>query len=150
MTTAPMENRGGIRLDAPQNNPANVSGTGGAGQSGEFTGFAYGENQALNNSMSEGNAAVASVNASAAPTASMPPLQTLTDNIGGVAGPITAGIDFGPGAGSDAMPKGISANTRPDENKKIIVDYLPDLIQAASYAGAPDSFKRFVNYLASK
>ena len=28
------ENRGGMRPSAPQNNPANVSGIGGAGQSG--------------------------------------------------------------------------------------------------------------------
>ena len=39
------ENRGGMRPTAPQNNPANVSGTGGAGQSGNYTGFAYGQNQ---------------------------------------------------------------------------------------------------------
>ena len=64
--------------------------------------------------------------------------------------PITAGIDFGPGPGSDAMPKGLSANTRPDENAALVAQYLPDLIQAASYKDAPDSFKRFVNYLASK
>ena len=47
MTTAPQENRGGFRPKAKQNNPAIVSGTGGAGQSGRYTGFAYGENQAL-------------------------------------------------------------------------------------------------------
>ena len=149
MTTAP-ENRGGMRPTAPQNNPANVSGTGGAGQSGNYSGFAYGENNKLNASRVEGNAAVASVSAAGPETPAMPQLQTLTDNIGGVAGPITAGVDFGPGPGSDAMPKNISANTRPDENAAIIARYLPDLVHAASFADAPDSYKRFVNYLASK
>jgi len=64
--------------------------------------------------------------------------------------PITAGVDIGGGPGSDALPKGISANTRPDENQAVIAQYLPDLILAASYKDAPDSFKRFVNYLAAQ
>jgi hypothetical protein len=149
MTTAP-ENRGGMRPTAPQNNPANVSGTGGAGQSGQYTGFAYGENSKLNNSQVQGNAAVASVDAAAPATPTMPPLQTLTDNIGGKYSNITDGADFGSPVGSSAMPKNVSANTRPEENKAIVTQYLPDLIQAASYKDAPDSFKRFVNYLASQ
>jgi hypothetical protein len=45
------ENRGGMRPTAPQNNPANVSATGGAGQSGTqparyMSGLAYGQGQA--------------------------------------------------------------------------------------------------------
>jgi len=44
------ENRGGYRPTAPQNNPANVSATGGAGQSGTqparyISGLPYGEGQ---------------------------------------------------------------------------------------------------------
>jgi hypothetical protein len=60
MAIAP-ENRGGFRPTAPQNNPANVSGTGGAGQSGDYSGFAYGQNKALNESRVAGNKAVASM-----------------------------------------------------------------------------------------
>jgi hypothetical protein len=148
MTTAP-ENRGGNRPTAPQNNPANVSGTGGAGQSGNYTGFAYGENSALNNSRVEGNAAVASVKASGAPYAGvdLPPLGTLMDPTNNPAEPITAGVDFGPGPGSEALPKNFMNNTRMDENAKIAAQYLPDLALAARSSDAPDSFKRFVNYL---
>jgi hypothetical protein len=45
------ENRGGNRPTAPQNNPANISATGGAGQSGTqppryMAGLAYGQGQA--------------------------------------------------------------------------------------------------------
>ena len=45
------ENRGGMRPTAPQNNPAIISGTGGAGQSGTqparyMSGLAYGQGQA--------------------------------------------------------------------------------------------------------
>lgn len=149
MTTAP-ENRGGMRPTAPQNNPANVSGTGGAGQSGNYSGFAYGQNSQLNASRVEGNAAVASVGAAGPETPAMPQLETLLDNIGGKYSNITDGASVGSPVGPEALPKNISANTRPDENAAIIARYLPDLIHAASFADAPDSYKRFVNYLASK
>ena len=47
---AETENRGGMRPTAPQNNPANVNGLGGNGQSGniDYTGFGYGMNKAVN------------------------------------------------------------------------------------------------------
>ncbi len=46
------ENRGGYRPTAPQNNPANVSATGGNGQSGTqsakyYSGMGYGQGQAM-------------------------------------------------------------------------------------------------------
>jgi hypothetical protein len=138
----------------PQYNPANVSGTGGAGQSGNYTGFAYGENGALNNSRIEGNAAVASVAATGATSsqapyegANMPQLGTLLDPTNNPSEPISAGVDFGSGPGSDALPVGFSANTRQAENDEIVKKYLPDLALAAQSKDAPDSYKRFVNYL---
>jgi hypothetical protein len=148
------ENSGGMRPTAPQNNPANVSGTGGAGQSGNYTGFAYGENQAVNQQRVEGNQAVASTKA-ATPTVSatpyagtnMPSLGTLFDPTENPMEPTTAGVDFGPGPGSEALPKNLMNNTRIDENTKIAQQYLPDLAIAARSPDAPDSFKRFVNYL---
>ncbi len=45
------ENRGGFRPTAPQNNPMNINPMGGNGQSGmntDYTGFAYGQNKAVN------------------------------------------------------------------------------------------------------
>ena len=45
------ENRGGYRPTAPQNNPMNINPMGGDGQSGmntDYTGFAYGQNKAVN------------------------------------------------------------------------------------------------------
>lgn len=143
---------GGMRPSAPQNNPANVSGTGGAGQSGNYTGFAYGQNQAVNQQRVEGNQAVASTQA-AAPSGNpydgidMPQLGTLFDPTTRPNEPITAGVDFGAGPGSEVLPRGLMNNTRPDENAKIVAQYLPDLAYAASSKDAPDSFKRFVNYL---
>lgn len=152
MTTAP-ENRGGNRPTAPQNNPANVSGTGGAGQSGNYTGFAYGENSALNKSRVEGNAAVASVRATGAPSGTpyeginLSPIGTLLDPTINPSEPITAGVDFGPGPGSEALPNMFKNDARQDENVKIAMTYLPDLSLAAQSPNAPDSYKRFVNYL---
>jgi hypothetical protein len=145
---------GGMRPDAPQNNPANVSGTGGAGQSGDYTGFAYGQNSALNNSRVEGNAAVASVKAatSSSPEASyagmnMSPIGTFMDPTNNPSEPITAGVDFGPGPGSEALPNAFKSDARQDENIKIAMSYLPELSLAAQSSTAPDSYKRFVNYL---
>ena len=143
---------GGMRPGAPQNNPANVSGTGGAGQSGNYTGFAYGQNQAVNQQRVQGNQAVASTQ-TPAPSGNpydgldMPQLGTLFDPTTRPNEPITAGVDFGPGPGSEVLPKSLRSNTTNDENAKIVSQYLPDLAFAARSPDAPDSFKRFVNYL---
>jgi len=138
----------------PQYNPANVSGTGGAGQSGNYTGFAYGQNQELNQSRIQGNDAMATTKAAGVTTSqgpyegiNMPQLGTFFDPTNNPSEPITAGVDFGPGPGSEALPSGFGGNTLPDENAEIIKNYLPDLAFAAQSKDAPDSFKRFVNYL---
>lgn len=144
---------GGMRPDAPQNNPANVSGTGGAGQSGNYTGFAYGQNQQINQDRVAGNQAVKSINASVpaqeAPYGGVnfPELGTLFDPDPNPMEPMTTGVDGFRGAGSEALPKNLQNNTRPDENAMIAKQYLPDLVIAAQSKDAPDSFKRFVNYL---
>ena len=143
------QNSGGLRPSAPQNNPANISATGGNGQSGQpkryISGLPYGEGQAT---MAQQSGAPMA-QSSAAPSG-MPSLGTLLDETNNPSEPITAGVDFGPGPGSSALPKNIDANTRPDENKMVVDKYMPVLLQAAKLADAPDSFKRFVNYLLEK
>lgn len=145
---------GGDRPTAPQNNPMNISATGGNGQSGDYTGFAYGQNQAINQSRVQGNQAVREIMANQPATdanyggINMPQLGTLLDpTIDNK--PISDGVDFGRGADSSALPKNFQNNTRPDENVQIVQQYLPDLALAAQSPNAPDSFKRFVNYLAA-
>jgi hypothetical protein len=152
--------QGGYRPTAPQNNTG-VSSVGGAGsKDGQpnryISGGKYGEGKAMmqqQQGASMAKSAMPAVTANGEPTPRgervLPPLQSLTDNIGGKYSDVTDGGAFGSPIGPDAMPKNISANTRPDENRAIVTRYLPDLVQAASYKGAPDSFKRFVNYLAS-
>ena len=104
MTTAP-ENRGGMRPTAPQNNPANVSATGGNGQSGRATqpakyiaGMPYGEGQAtMEQQMAmpmQGTEKVGTTRLDITP---------LTVETKFRDEPITAGSDFGPGPNSDIL-----------------------------------------------
>lgn len=151
------ENRGGMRPTAPQNNPANVSGTGGAGQNGNYTGFGYGQNKEINQSRIEGNQAVDSVKASTPASSgpayggmNFPQLGTLMDPTARPEEPISEGVNFGRGKGSEVLPEGFQNNTRPDENALIAKQYLPELVIAARSKDAPDSFKRFVNYLMAR
>jgi hypothetical protein len=138
----------------PQYNPANVSGVGGAGQSGDYTGFGYGQNKAINQDRVTGNQAVKSIKASDVSTSSepyagmnFPELGTIFDPDTNPMEPMSTGVDFGRGAGSEALPKNLVNNTRIQENAAIAKQYLPDLVIAAQSVDAPDSFKRFVNYL---
>ena len=96
------ENRGGFRPTAPQNNPANVSGTGGAGQSGTqparyISGLGYGEGQAT---MTQQQSAPMA-GAHAAPT--MPAATPLFAPTERPNEPLTSGMDFGAGPGSEAL-----------------------------------------------
>jgi hypothetical protein len=141
-------NSGGYRPTAPQNNPANISATGGNGQSGKqpmryVSGLPYGQGQ----EMMAQQAGAPMAQAAPVPAAPLPQLRDLLSPTNNPAEPITAGVDFGPGPGSDVLPGNINANTRPDENKAIVEKYMPVLLQAAQLQDAPDSYKRFVNFL---
>lgn len=150
-----VKGRSGGANGGPQYNPANVSATGGAGQNGDYKGFAYGQNKALNQSRVAGNEAIKTMQSNIPSSEAMygginlPQLGTLLDPTNNPSEPISAGVDFGAGPGSEALPKGLVNNTRPDENAQIVAAYLPDLAMAAQSPNAPDSFKRFVNYLAA-
>jgi len=143
------ENSGGYRPTAPQNNPANISATGGAGGSGtQAPKYIPGMKQLG----STGVETMAQQNA--APMAGTPPMPVFSKELGTLLGPtnnpsepVTAGVDMGPGPGSEILPKNISADTRADENKMIVQKYLPTLMQAANLPDTPDSYKRFINYL---
>ena len=104
MTTAP-ENRGGYRPTAPQNNPANISATGGAGQSGtQAAKYIPGMNQlgstGVETMAQQQSAPMAGPNQS---TPAMPPLTPLTAPTERVNEPVTSGMDFGPGPGSEVL-----------------------------------------------
>lgn len=142
------ENSGGMRPTAPQNNMG-VSATGGAGsKDGQpnryISGMPYGQGQATMQQQQ-------SAPMSAGPA--MPqgtPIGTLLDPTNNPSEPITAGVDFGAGPGSEVLPKNISADTRVTDNLDIIKKYFPAMSRASQLQDAPDSYKRFLSYLASE
>lgn len=151
------ENSGGMRPTAPQNNPANVSATGGNGQSGQakpgYTGFAYGQNSAL-----DAQAGAAKMQQAPSPTAAPAPA-SMASILGGLMPldadsqdslPISDGVDTGRGRGSEALPPALNSDMRITENVDLMKKYLPDLIDAARLPGAPDSYKRLVNYVKAR
>lgn len=119
------DKRGGYRPTAPQNNPANVNALGGNGQSGRATqparyisGLPYGEGQATMEQQT--SAPMARV---AEPTAMEMPVP-LTAPSARPDEPITAGIDFGPGPGSEAL---MTPNRTPSlmETIRSLIQYDP-------------------------
>lgn len=110
-----VENRGGFRPTAPQNNPNNINPMGGNGQSGmntDYTGFAYGQNKAVNEQRK-----AAPIKPTATPTGQMgmarqlvqEPLIPLDAPTQRPDEPITAGVDMGAGPGSEVLmlPQGV-------------------------------------------
>lgn len=151
------ENSGGMRPTAPQNNPANVSATGGNGQSGQakpgYTGFAYGQNGAL-----DAQAGAAKMQQAPSPSAAPAPA-SMASMFGGLMSldadsqdslPISDGVDTGRGRGSEALPPALNSDMRITENVDLMKKYLPDLLDAARLPGAPDSYKRLVNYVKAR
>ena len=160
------KNSGGAN-GGSQYSPMNVSATGGAGQSGQakpnYRGFKYGENKKLDDQAGGARMATAStpppapqVSAGQAPQGGndMSSLQGLLSGITPIDAegadpsvPTSNGIDFGRGGDSSTLPNSINPDRRQIENIDLIKKYLPDLLNATRLPGAPDSYKRFVNYL---
>lgn len=141
------QNSGGMRPTAPQNNPANISATGGNGQSGrDYTGFAYGENQALSQQQAGAPMAKAPspVSASAAPSmaSNLPQVTPINAPSERPDEPVTTGIAMGPGAGPEALTLPGAGDT--NEDKQRLLSYLPALEVAAQ---APNSSQAFRNYV---
>lgn len=138
------ENRGGMRPTAPQNNPANVSATGGAGQSGDYTGFAYGQNKALNESRVIGNRAVRTV-APETPAPQLPPATPITAETELPEQTIMDGAARGGGNGMEAL--GLPAQPTGDPDIDMVRAYLPAMEQWANQPTTPNSTKEYINYL---
>lgn len=102
------ENRGGFRPTAPQNNPANINALGGNGQSGmntDYTGFAYGENKAVNEQRKSAPITTSAPSPRAFPDA-MPqtaPIIPLGAPTQFPEQPVTAGAALGPGPGEEIL-----------------------------------------------
>lgn len=156
MTTAP-ENRGGDRPNAPQNNPANISATGGAGGNGKqapkyIPGMKSLGSTGVETMAQQGGAPMAGnpvpqVQAPTNPMESMMAGLTPLDAEPTEMLPISDGVDIGRGRGSEALNPRLTSTINQDENIALIKRYLPDLMNATRLQGAPDSYKQFVNYL---
>ena len=119
MTTAPTDNRGGYQVNAPQNN-FGVSGNGGNGSADgvpniNYTGFAYGENQAVNNAANSG---LAMGQQSATPA--IPSVTPITAPSETPDRPITYGMPFGDGAGPEVNPLPVGLAQSQDPSRQII------------------------------
>lgn len=123
------QNSGGMRPTAPQNNPANVSGTGGAGQSGQairpYTGMPYGQGQALMQQQASAPMAKGTTPAPAMSGLGLPAVPQLTDPTQNPGQPVTAGANAGPGPGTEALQ--IPSNMMPDNTQanKTLDSYYP-------------------------
>jgi hypothetical protein len=100
-----MDNRGGFRPDAPQNNPANISATGGNGQSGRATqparyisGLPYGQGEStMATQMAAPMQGTEQVGTSRLDITPLTAETKFKDE------PLTAGSDFGPGPDSTIL-----------------------------------------------
>lgn len=154
------ENSGGMRPTAPQNNPANISATGGNGQSGQpkryMSGLPYGSGGNMAQQSGAPMAQAPSPTAGPA-TGGIAELQGLLEGLTPIDAPpsdptvpVSTGVDVGRGEGESVLPAPYRADQRSIENLDLIKKYLPDLVNATRVEGAPDSYKKFVNYLKSQ
>lgn len=151
--TQPVENRGGDRPTAPQNNPANINPMGGDGQSGKnYSGFPYGVNKQIKEQKAGAKlASTPTPKAPPAPTGN--PLDAMMGSFTPLDAeyngdlPISDGVATGRGRGEEALPTRLTSPINQSQDLDLIKKYLPDLLQATRLPGAPDSYKELVNYL---
>lgn len=143
------QNSGGMRPTAPQNNPANISATGGDGQSGrDYTGFAYGQNQALAEQQAGAKMAQApSPSAAPAMPMNLPPVTGISAPTERPQEPVTTGIAMGAGAGPEALALPVAGDS--DEEKQRLLSYLPALEVAAQSPNSSQAFRNYVRILRS-
>jgi hypothetical protein len=112
-------------------------------------------NTAISQQISEGGNVASTANA-ANPASKLPSGAGIADLLGAIDPldsepqefrPITDGVDFGGGRGSEVIPNSLNPNNRQIENVELVKRYLPDLLNAARIPGAPDSYKRMINSL---
>ena len=144
---AGVKGRSGGANGGPQYNPANVNGRGGNGQSGDYKGFAYGQNQAL--AEQKAGAPLASVPSASAPRPVVQPgipqavpLAAPTQNPDE---PITTGVPVGAGAGPEALT--LPKNGDTDTDKARLISYLPALEVAANQPNSSQAFRNYVRLL---
>lgn len=140
--------RGGYRPTAPQNNPNNINPMGGNGQSGrEYTGFAYGENKAVNEQQASAPMAAAPQPSFTPtnPVRNLPQATPLTAPSERPDEPVTTGVPIGPGAGPEALT--LPSTQDNDEDRARLLSYLPALEVAAQSPNSSQAFRNYVRLL---
>jgi hypothetical protein len=123
-----------------------ISGTGGDGQSGRQAPKYIPDMRALGSTGQETMAQQESAAMYKEPVAPQASLRNLLSPTDAPEEPMTAGVNFGPGPGTEALPASLGGD-RKIENQDIVIKYLPSLLMAGKMPDAPDSYKSFLSYL---
>jgi hypothetical protein len=136
----------------PQYNPANVSGTGGAGQSGKgqptryISGMPYGQGQELMQQQSSAPMASAPTSTPSTPQVSnLPNVTQLTAPTERPEEPVTTGAALGPGAGPEALQ--LPSQEDNSEDRARLLSYLPAFEAAALSPNSSQAFRNYVRVL---
>ena len=142
------QNSGGNRPTAPQNNPANISATGGAGQ------MAKQPNRYIPGMKSMGSTGVetmaqqsaAPLSAGPAPTSGLPPVTQITEPSMFPDENVMNGAALGGGAGPEAL---VNLPKQPSDDPDIEMArmYFPAIEFWASQPGSSQGTKDYVQYL---
>ena len=121
---------------------------GGNGQSGrDYTGFAYGQNKAINEQQAAAPMAATPTQSFTPtnPVRNLPQATPLTTPSQRPDEPVTTGSPIGPGAGPEALTLPSQQDT--DEDRARLVSYLPALEAAAQSPNSTQAFRNYVRVL---
>lgn len=140
------QNSGGYQPDAPQNNPANISATGGNGQSGQAKMYIPGMRQmgstGTETMAQQGGAAMYKDTTGAVPA--LPPIPGILDKTNNPNQDVMDGAAIGPGANS--IP-GLPNPPVDDPDMDMIKQYYPIMQFWASQPGSSQATKDAVAYM---
>jgi hypothetical protein len=152
---AGVKGRSGGANGGPQYSPANVSATGGNGQRGDYKGFGYGQNKALNEQRTaapitpQQTPAPGPMTPMATQDRSLPPVPGITEPSMRPNEPITEGVD-GPSAGGGSSSLVMPGMTDVDVDAARLISYLPALEVAARSPNASQAFRNYVRIIRAK
>jgi hypothetical protein len=134
----------------PQYSPTNVNGLGGNGQSGmstDYSGFAYGQNKAINEQRQGATIAPSTPQATAPTVAepSMPPITPLDAPTQFPGQPVTAGGALGDGPGEEVL--NVPKQPTGDVDLDMVRMYYPVMQYWASQPDTPQATKDYVRFL---
>lgn len=142
------ENSGGYRPSAPQNNPANISATGGAGQMAKQATRYIPDMKSLGSTGVETMAlqGAAPLAGNPTPTSSLPPITGITSPTAFPDESVMNGAKLGAGAGPEALSN-LPKQPSNDPDIEMARMYFPVMEYWASQPGASQGTKDYVQYL---